>query len=309
MTINRIVKIIKEPYTVLFFIIKIIDYLFLIPDKMYLELLFRRVKGKKLNLNNAKSFNEKIQWLKLYDRKPEYTRMVDKYEVKKFVSNIIGEKHIIPTLGIWDEFDEIDFKKLPKQFVLKCTHDSGGLIICKNKLELNMKSSKKLIDKSLKINYYFKGREWVYKNVKPRIIAEKYIVDNDVEDLRDYKFFCFNGKAKFIQVDFNRFTNHKRNIYNTEWQFQNFKIEYPNDPNYLISKPDKLGEMILLANKLSENISSLRVDLYVVKDYIYFGELTFYPGGGFEEITPNEWDYKLGRLIELPENIMNDSIF
>ena len=142
MIAKRIIKAIKEPYTILFFLVKKVDCFFMFPDKLYLEILFRRVKGKKLNLNNAKSFNEKIQWLKLYDRMPEYARMVDKYEVKKFVSNIIGEKHIIPTLGIWDEFDEIDFKKLPKQFVLKCTHDSGGLIICKNKLELNMKSSK-----------------------------------------------------------------------------------------------------------------------------------------------------------------------
>ena len=163
-----------------------------IPDSIVLKCIYRSELNKKLNLNNPKTFNEKLQWLKLYDRKDIYTTMVDKYEAKKYVAGIIGEEYIIPTIGIYNSFDEIDFDKLPKRFVMKCTHDSGGIIICKDKSNFNKVLAKKKIEKSLKKNYYYGGREWPYKNVKPRIIIEEYMEDKKHHELRDYKIFCFN---------------------------------------------------------------------------------------------------------------------
>ena len=160
-------------------------------DEAYLKFMYKLKMKRKLNLSDPQTFNEKLQWLKIYDRKPEYTTMVDKYEAKKYVADIIGEEYIIPTLGVWDRFEDIDFDELPDQFVLKCTHDSGGLVICRDKSKLDLKAAKKKINKSLKRNYYWIGREWPYKNVRPRIIAEKFMTDPTSDDLQDYKFFFF----------------------------------------------------------------------------------------------------------------------
>ena len=193
---QKIIKLLRKPSIVL---LKL-DHINLIKlsDKKYIELRYFSLFLKELNLDNPKSFNEKLQWLKLYDRNSEYTKMVDKYEVKKYVSNIIGEEYIIPTIGIYNSFDEIDFKKLPNKFVIKCTHDSGGLVVCKDKNKLDKNNAKKKIEKSLKTNYYYCGREWPYKNVKPRIIIEKYMCTKEQKELIDYKFFCFNGNPKII---------------------------------------------------------------------------------------------------------------
>lgn len=191
----------KNPYRVLL-PLAARGYLKTMPDEKYLKLMFRARMGKKLNLDEPQTFNEKLQWLKLYNRKPEYTRMVDKYEAKAYVAERIGAEHIIPTLGIWNSFDEIDFNKLPMQFVLKCTHDSGGLVICKDKEKLDIKAAREKIEKSLKNSYYDWGREWPYKDVKPRIIAEQYMADN----LRDYKLFCFDSIPRMTLVCSERFT-------------------------------------------------------------------------------------------------------
>ncbi len=268
-----------------------------ISDKAYIEILYYCYFKSKLNLDNPQTFNEKLQWLKLNDRKDFYTTMVDKYEAKKYVANIIGEEYIISTIGIYNSFDEIDFNKLPNQFVMKCTHDSGGLVICKDKNKLDINEERKKVNKSLKNNYYYSGREWPYKNVKPRIIIEKYMGSN----LNDYKIFCFNGVPKYILVCSNRNGNFKNtDFYDVNWNLMPFTREKHQNNPIGISKPENLNEMLLIAEKLSKDIPFVRVDLYDIKNKIYFGEMTFYPSAGFEGFSPVEWDKKLGDMIKLP---------
>lgn len=273
------------------------------PDKIYLQMLYYSVTDKKLDLSNPKTFNEKLQWLKLYDRKPEYQQMVDKAESKNYVSKIIGEKHIIPTLGIWDNFDEIDFNSLPDKFVLKTTHDSGGVVICRDKASFDIENAKLKLSKSLKNNFYWQFREWPYKNVKPRILAEELIELPDNADLMDFKLHCFNGKVQFIKVDFGRFTEHHANYYDPDWNLLPFGLEsYPPLPEFIIPKPQYLSEMKEFAEKLSRNHSFLRVDLYTTDNNIYFGELTFFPGAGLNKFTSKEWEEKVGDMIKLPND-------
>ena len=274
-----------------------------IPDKIYLKSRYKARIGKKLNLKNPKTFNEKLQWLKLYDRKPEYTVMVDKHEVKKYVADKIGKDYIIPTLGVWDKFDDIDFDALPEQFVLKCTHDSGGLVICKDKSQLDIEQARKKIDKCLKRNYYWHGREWPYKNVRPRIIAEQYMEDEETAELRDYKFFCFDGVAKalFIATDrSNKEEETKFDFYDMEFNHLPFTNGHPN-ANSAPQKPENFDKMRELAGKLSENIPHLRVDFYEVNGRIYFGELTFSHWNGMTPFGPEEWDETFGGWINLPK--------
>lgn len=271
-------------------------------DEKFLKITYEKIFCKKLNLDNPQTFNEKLQWLKLYNRKDIYTTMVDKYEVKKYVANIIGEEYIISTLGIYDKFEDIDFDNLPNQFVMKCTHDSGGLVICKNKDKLDYKNAKKKIEKSLKHNYFYNGREWPYKNVKPRIIIEKYMENKIFHELRDYKFFCFNGKVKFFKIDFDRFTNHRANYYDTQKNILNFgeKI-YPPNFEKKIYLPETIDEMIKLAEKLAVNIPFVRIDFYDVNGKIYFGEITFFPASGFGKFDPESYDQLFGDWIKLPK--------
>lgn len=274
-----------------------------IPDSLYLKIVYKKRIGKKLNLKNPITFNEKLQWLKLHNRKPEYTIMVDKYEVKKYVANIIGEEYIIPTIGVWNHFDEIDFGKLPDQFVLKCTHDSGGIVICKNKKELDKKATKKKIEKCLKENYYWCGREWPYKNVKPRIIAEQYMKDDTDGDLKDYKFFCFNGKVKFFKVDFNREKSHRANYYDCNGNLLSFgEAICPPDFNKNIVIPSNLKQMIRLAEEISIDKCFVRIDFYSPSDNdIKFGEITFYPASGFGKFIPDEVDKRIGKMLNLSQ--------
>lgn len=274
-----------------------------IDDKTFLELLYKKKFKKPLDLDNPKTFNEKLQWLKLYDRQDIYTTMVDKYEVKKYVAGIIGEEYIIPTLGVWDKFECIDFKMLPNQFVLKCTHDSGGIYICKDISEFNYKAAKKKINKYLRRKYFYGGREWPYKNVKPRIIAEKYMEDKNKKDLKDYKFMCFNGKVKCSFVCSNRNSGKELNVdfFDLDWNKMPFERHYKNSKED-ISKPLNYKLMISLAEKLAVGIPFIRVDFYEINGKVYFGELTFYPGSGFEEFNPPEYDKILGDWIELPYN-------
>lgn len=274
----------------------------LIPDCIYLRYEFKKQLGYSLNLKEPRTFNEKLQWLKLYDRKDLYSTMVDKYAVKEYVSAIIGKEHIIPTLGVWQRFEDIDFSTLPNKFVLKCTHDSGGLVICRDKNTLDFDAAKKKINRSLHTNYYYVGREWPYKNVKPRIIAEQYMEDSTTAELRDYKFFCFNGVAKCYKVDFDRFVAHKANYFTPDGELMKIGEEIcPPDFNKEIPVPENLEKMKEFAEKLSAEHPFLRADFYDVDGKVYFGELTFYPASGFGKFIYDGNDELLGSWIKLPE--------
>lgn len=272
-----------------------------IPDKLYLELLYQVRMGERLNLKNPVTFDEKLQWLKLYDRRPEYTDMADKYAVRKYVTDRLGEEYLIPLLGVWERAEEIDFAMLPEQFVLKCTHDSGSVLICKDRKNFDEAAAREKLREKLNINYYYPSREWPYKNIKPRIIAEKYMTDESHVELKDYKIYTFGGKPCLIQVDFGRFTEHKRNLYTTDWKYIDETIEYPRDPSIQIGRPEKLEEMLLCAGKLAEGTASLRTDFYSINDKIYFGEITFYQEAGFAHFSSEEYARKLGEKIRLPE--------
>lgn len=273
-------------------------------DRKYLNTLFKCLMSKELNIDNPKTYNEKLQWLKLYNRKPIYTKMVDKYEVKKYVEDLVGKEYIIPTLGVWTNFDDIDFDKLPEQFVLKCTHDSGGLIICKDKNKFDKKEAKRKINHCLKRNYFLNYREWPYKNVQPRIIAEKYMVDDSGYELKDYKFFCFNGKVKALFVATDRNSNEETCFDFFDEKFNHLEITNGH-PNSLkkIDKPKNFERMIKLAEILSRDLIHARIDFYNINGQIYFGEITFYHWSGMVPFVPEEWDYKFGDWIKLPEEL------
>ncbi|OWV21556.1 glycosyl transferase [Fibrobacter sp. UWB2] len=285
----------------MFFKILLYKYLLQwIPDSLWIRIQFRRKVGRWPNLKNPKTFNEKLQWLKLHDRNPLYTKLVDKYEVKSIVAKQIGEEYIIPTLGVWDKFDDIDFGKLPNQFVLKCTHDSGGLIVVKDKSTLDIAAARKKINACLKMNYYWTLREWPYKNVKPRIIAEKYMEDESGYELKDYKIFCFNGepKALFIATD--------RGIHETKFDFFDvdlnhlpMKQHYPNNPDIKIPDPAGIKKMFELAHVLTKDFKHCRADFYDINGKIYFGELTFSHFSGMQPMEPAEWDERFGSWLDL----------
>lgn len=271
-----------------------------LPDDTYLKLIYRIKVGKKLNLDNPQTYTEKIQWLKIHDRKPIYTTMVDKYEAKKYIESIIGSGHTIPTLGIWNTFDEIDFEKLPERFVLKCTHDSGGLVICKDKNKLDKKEASRKINKSLKTNFYWVGREWPYKNVKPRIIAEKYMTSQNEECLTDYKFFCFDGEPKIVYISKDKAEDPRTDFFDASGNLLPIRMRDKNSdvPPQI---PEQFEQMKEIARKLSCGLKHLRVDYYLIDGIIYVGELTFYHNGGFSEVKPEEWNYKLGEMIKIDE--------
>lgn len=274
------------------------------PDMEYLRKMYKACMGTELDLENPITFNEKLQWLKLHDRKPIYTTMVDKYAAKEYVASIIGEEYIIPTLGVWDSFDDINITKLPDQFVLKCTHDSGGLVICRDKSCFNIAEARKTINKSLNKNFYYYGREWPYKDVKPRIIAEKYMEDPITKELRDYKFFCFGGIAKCYKVDFDRFIGHRANYFTVEGDLMKLGEEIcPPDFEKDIPKPANLIKMKELAEKLTAGYPFLRADFYDVDGQVYFGELTFFPASGLGKFIYDGNDEMLGSWLTLPKSI------
>ncbi len=301
MILKKIIKYLKEPKCIKLYLAS--TNIIHMEDRKFIELSYEIALRKKINIDNPKTFNEKLQWLKLYDRKLEYTKMVDKYEVKKYVKDIIGEKHIIATLGIWNKFEDIDFEKLPNRFVIKCTHDSGGVVICKDKNNFDKKKARKKINKALKKNYFYFGREWPYKNVKPRIIIEEYMEDANTQEINDYKFMCFNGKVKcsFVCTDRRSKEGLKVTFFDLNWNKLPFERHYPTSKKE-IEKPSNYNLMIELSEKLAKNIPFIRVDWYEINGQVYFGELTFFPGCGLEEFTPEEWDYKLGDWIELPND-------
>ena len=273
----------------------------LIPDRIYLQIVYFRHFKKFIDFDNPKTFNEKIQWLKVNYRKEEYTNLVDKYRVKQYITKLIGEEYVIPTLGVWKNVDDIDFKSLPEKFVLKCNNDSGGIVICKNKKDFDEVKAKSFLKERLKNNGYWYGREWPYKNVKPCIIAEKYMEDSISKDLKDYKFFCFNGSMEFFDIDIDRFIEHRSNYYDRNGNFLPFGKTYcPPDYTKKIEMPKNLDKMIELAETISHNTVLSRIDFYEIDGQVYFGEITFYPGSGFSPFTDEKWDYKLGDMIDLP---------
>lgn len=282
-------------FDVLYFIAPLIKN-----DQTYIKMRWKLSMDYSLNLENPQTYNEKLQWLKLYDRRPEYVKMVDKYEAKELVSSIIGSQYIIPTLSVYDSVEDIDFDKLPNQFVLKCTHDSGGVVICRDKKTLNIENAKKKLLHGLKHNFYYQNREWPYKQVKPRIIAEQYMED-DNNELIDYKFFCFNGKVKALFIA----TDRQNSKEETKFDFfdENFKhLEVTNGHPNAINMPKKpicFDKMKELASKLSSGYPHIRVDFYEVNGEVYFGELTLCHWGGFVPFKPKEWDYTFGSWLNI----------
>lgn len=270
-----------------------------LPDKYHLYLLYWARLGKWLNLKNPQTFNEKLQWLKLYNRKTEYTAMVDKYEAKKYIASVAGEEFVIPTLGVWDRFEDIDFQDLPDQFVLKCTHDSGGFVICRDKTKLDMTAVEEKIRKSLKTNYFFHGREWPYKNVKPRILAEAYVEDTADDALTDYKFYCFNGTPQIMYISKDHGKEPFTDFFDMEFHHLPIIIQDPN-AEVMPERPAQFDQMKQFAAMLSRDIPFLRVDFYEVSGKLYIGELTFFDGSGFELVEPKEWNEKMGTWIRLP---------
>ena len=276
---------------------RIIYYL---PDTIVVKRLFKRFHGYNLNLDNPSTFCEKLQWLKLNNRQPEYTIMVDKYAAKNYVSSVIGESYIIPTLGVWNKPEDITWEKLPARFVLKTTHNSGGVKIIND--NLNIADTLLFLDKELKYDVYKTLREWPYKHVPPRIIAEEYKEDALGGELNDYKFFCFNGKVKFFKVDYDRSSSHGATYFWPDATIAPFReVLLPSRPERVKLPPKTvLNEMISCAELLSANIPFVRIVFYYCKDHIFFGEITFFPGSGHRPFIPAEWEKHIGQWIKLP---------
>ena len=274
----------------------------LLPDLYYIRLKWiGRQMPYRLNLKCPRTFSEKLQWIKLYDHNPIYTTLVDKYRVKDYVTSKIGVEYVIPLLGVWDRVEDIEWDKLPNQFVIKVNHDCGGQVICKDKSRLDVSQAIKKIKNAFKRNYYYDSREWPYKNVQPKVFAEKYMED-EYGELRDYKFFCFDGevKAMFIASDRSKETETCFDFYDADFNHLSFTQGHPN-AKIQPSKPKGFEEMKLLAAKLSAGIPEVRVDFYDVNGHIYFGEFTFFHFGGMVEFHPKEWDYVFGSWITLPD--------
>ncbi len=273
-------------------------------DRAYLKILFRCIMEKPLDLDTPLTFNEKLQWLKLYNRDPEYKNLVDKYEVRKYVSERIGEEYLIPLIGVYDGFDEIDIESLPNEFVIKCTHDSGSVVIVKDKSQADWKAIKKKICKALKKNQYLKCREWVYKGLKPRIIIEQRIKEDSNGKLKDYKFFCFDGEPQFS------FVATDRDLGNKGLKFDYFDADFKLLPVRQVShpssgiqqdKPINYDMMLDISRKLSKGFPHVRIDLYNLGGRIYFGEYTFYHHGGLVKFVPEEYDRIFGDMLPLPK--------
>lgn len=275
----------------------------LLPDRLYIQAKYFYHFKRFANLRNPQTYNEKLQWLKLYNRKPEYVNMVDKYEAKKIVASIIGPEYVVPAYGVWNSFEEINFDELPSQFVLKTTHDCGGIVVCKDKSKFDKIAARDFLESHLKRNYYAEGRDWPYKNVKPRILAEKFMEDEETQELRDYKFFTFNGKVKMLFIASDRQSEKEQ----TKFDFfdENFNhLDLSNGhPNRVdeIKKPVAFDLMKNLSEKLSKGIPHVRVDFYEVNGKVYFGEMTFFHWSGFVPFKPQKWDEIFGKMIVLPK--------
>lgn len=298
---NHLIKVLKNPH--LFFIDIMVLTSKLWPAELYIKCFFFLYQRKWLNLKKPQSFNEKLNWLKLHDHNSLYTLMADKYEVKKYVAERIGEDKIVPLLGVWDSFDNINFEELPSQFVLKCTHDSGSFAICKDKATFDVAKAQKVLEKGLKRNFYWGKREWVYKNIKPRIIAEKYIDSLGSMDSYEYKLTCFNGECKIFTlctgIAHSAFEKRTNDNYDRDFNHLPWYAYYKNSTKS-VQIPPEAKLMIEYAEKLSKGIPQVRVDFYLVDNKIYFGEFTFYTWAGVIDFTPSEWDNIMGSWLDLP---------
>lgn len=279
---------------------------FLFPDDKYLKMLFRLYMGYNLNLDNPRTFQEKLQWLKLYNRRQEYVTMVDKYAAKEYVKGLLGEQYVVPTIAVWDRPEEIDWDKLPNQFVLKTTHGGGsiGVAICKDKASFDKDKAIKQLSTNLKFDIYDWFREWQYHHVPRRILAEQYLSDDSTSvkgDLNDYKFYCFNGVVTYCEVITGRRTKKQIDFFDLNWNHMPFTFEGREFADNQVPKPDCFDEMIYVAGKLCKDLPFSRIDLYVVNGRVYFGEITFFPASGFRYYSPEEWNMKLGDMIELPQ--------
>ena len=278
------------------FRLKLINGLRFVPTKPYLKMVYKIKTGKKLNLKNPVGFNEKLNWLKVNDIHPEYTDLVDKIKVREYVQNTVGEDICFPLLGQWERYEDIDFQGLPEQFVLKCNHDSGSVKIVKDKTTINHEEFAKFFKSRLKMNPYTIGREYPYKNVKPMIMAEKYMVPDGEKDIEDYKFFCFDGKPEIMFVATDRSVDCKFDFFDMEFNHLNIENIHPNSDK-TIEKPKLFEQMKELASTLSKGMKFVRIDLYEIEGKVYLGEFTFFHGGGFWLFTPEEWEKNLGALI------------
>lgn len=271
-----------------------------LPDEIYLKFVFKACLNKKLNLTNPQTYNEKLQWLKINYRDPLYPKIVDKYEVRTFIKKQIGEDYLIPLIDVYNNVEEIEWETLPKKFVLKCTHGSGTNIICKNKDKLDIEKAKKQIEKWMKKNWYWYGREWAYKKIKPRIICEHLLQNSNGDLPNDYKFMCFNGEPKMVQVFQGRDKkNLTKDFYNMNWEKMSIQQGAPNSNNK-IAKPINFELMVSIAKKISKNFPFARVDLYELNGEVYFGEITLYPASGFTPFNNKKYDYLFGEWLELP---------
>jgi len=266
-------------------------------DEKYIRLIYRLRIGKKLNLENPRTFTEKLQWLKLNDHNPVYTKIADKLAMRNYVEKKIGPGHTVPVLGTWKKFSDIDFEKLPDRFVLKTTHDSGSFVICNDKATFDKAKAKKIINRSLKRNYYKTTREWQYKDIEPQIIAEEYL-DEGKRNLTDYKFFCFNGKPVFMYCEEEASEHLTQAIADMKYNLMPFSME-DDKAECLPPKPEQFGYMEKIAQSLSEGFPFIRVDMYCVEDKVYVGELTLYHYGGYTPFRPEEWDLKLGDMLDI----------
>lgn len=269
------------------------------PDKLYISVLYRIKFKQMLNWKNPQTFNEKLNWIKLYHREHRFTTMADKYEVKKYVANIIGEEYIVPNYGVWDNYDNIPFDRLPKQFVMKMTHDSFGAIVCRDKYQFDHARAKIAVKSSVERNWYPFNREWVYKDIKPRIIIDKFLDDYSGHELRDYKFWCFDGEPKVMYLT-NKASCVFENFYDMD--FKPLDIDHGfkrHNPEF--DKPEEFELMKQLARKLSKDIPFVRIDFFYVENKVYFGEYTFYDWGGMKPFRDLKWDIILGSWIKLPQ--------
>lgn len=297
-TLNRIKRVLLQPRYLIAYIMRL-RWSHLLSDTLYLKIRYRLLMKERLNLQNPIGFNQKIQWLKIHDRNPVYTTLADKYLVKQHVGETIGKEYVVPLYGVFDSVDQIDYSLLPNQFVLKTTHSSSAVIICKNKSKLNIKKSNKRLKKWLKEEYFWYAREWAYKNIKPRIICEELIPTTDGAPPIDYKIYCFNGEPKIFLVAYDRFGELRFTFYDCMWNVLDIrKGPTPGNP---LPKPVNLPEMIRLASTLSNGIPFVRVDFYISKSgCILFGEFTFYPAGGLSKFQPTSYEKLLGEWIKLP---------
>lgn len=301
---KRVRKVLRENK----FLVDIYDrayetyYKYFTKDEKFLSRIFHNKQGRELDLNNPLLYSDKLQWLKLYWRDSVAEVCADKFAVRKYVEDKIGENYLNEIYDVYDSVNEINLDKLPNKFVLKATHGSGYNVVCVNKKDIDWNSEFKKLHRTMKKNYYWENREWVYKNIKPRIISEKFLKQDDGDELRDYRFFCFNGEPKFITVDFSITDKNKtrRNLYDLHWNLLDAEISYPKETKIKVDKPNKLEEMILLSRKLSSGFPHARIDFYYIDNKIIFGEITFFHQSGMGKIKPIEFEMQMGHWLELP---------